>query len=92
MSGGFTADQGVIEETASILRSGADSLESSGRTPPAPDAGELTGVMGSVMSKLVNAAGELSTGTSAAADAVAEGGRTYAEADDAAKQSLPQVE
>jgi hypothetical protein len=41
------------------------------------------------MSKLVGAAGEISTGAAAAADAVDRGGAAYLTTDDATTRSLP---
>ncbi len=87
---GFQADQGVIADTAMMLRSGSDSLEQlGGSVPPPPDAGDVSGIMGSLMSKLVGAAGEISTGAAAAAEAVDRGGAAYLTADGAAERSLP---
>jgi hypothetical protein len=88
--GGFQADQGVVADTAMMLRSGSDSLERlGGSVPPPPDAGDVSGIMGSLMSKLVGAAGEISTGAAAAADAVDRAGEAYVTTDGAAQRSLP---
>jgi hypothetical protein len=88
--GGFQADQGIIADTAMMLRSGSDSLERlGGSVPSPPDAGDVSGVMGSLMSKLVGAAGQISTGAAAAADAVDQAGAAYQTTDGAAKNSLP---
>jgi len=77
VGGGFQADQGVVTDTAMILRSGSDSLERlGGSVPPPPDAGDVSGIMGLLMSKLVAAAGEISTGAAAAADVVDRAGET----------------
>jgi hypothetical protein len=89
---GFLVDDGVITGVADMLRRGSDGLEKvGGSVPEAPDAGEVSGVMGVLMSKLVDAAGEVSTGAAAAAAAVEEGGRAYVETDQAATRSLPHV-
>lgn len=90
--GGFHADEGVIAGVPNILRSGSNSLEQlGGAVPPPPDAGKLSAVMGSLMAKLVDAAGEVSTGAAAAAAAVEQGAKVYVESDQAAENSLPQV-
>jgi hypothetical protein len=90
VGGGFQADQGVIADTAMMLRSGSDSLERlAGSVPSPPDGGDVSGIMGSLMSKLVGAAGQISTGAAAAAEAVDRGGAAYLTTDDAAKRSLP---
>jgi hypothetical protein len=87
---GFQADQGVIADTATMLRSGSNSLERlGGSVPPPPDAGDVSGIMGSLMSKLVGAAGEISTGAAAAADEVDRGGAAYLTTDGAVQHSLP---
>lgn len=90
--GGFDADEGVITGVASMLRSGSDSLEAlGGSVPGTPDAGEVSAAMGLLMSKLVGAAGEVSTGAAVAAAAVEEGGKAYLEIDQAAEQSLRSI-
>lgn len=87
---GFRADDGVITATAGMLRSGSDSLERlGGSVPSPPNAGPVSGTMGALMSKLVGAAGQISTGAAAAAEAVDQGGKAYVETDQAAKESLP---
>lgn len=89
---GFRADEGVIEGVANMLRNGSDSVEALGAsTPGPPDAGHVSGVMGALMSKLVDAAGEVSPGVAAAAAAVQQGAKIYVAADDAAKAGLPKV-
>jgi hypothetical protein len=87
---GFHADQGVIADTAMMLRSGSDSLERlGGSVPRPPDAGDVSGIMGSLMSKLVGAAGEISTGAAAAADEVDRAADAYVTTDGAVQHSLP---
>ena len=46
-------------------------------------------VMASLMSKLTDAAGEVSTGVAAAADEVEHSAQTYGESDQAARDNLP---
>lgn len=86
---GFQADEGVIAGVSNMLRSGSDSLEKLGTSAPeAPDAGAVSSVMGLLMSKLVDTAGEISTGAAAAAAAVEQGGQTYVEADQEGARTL----
>ena len=89
MSGDFLVDPGVIDGLASGLRSGSAGLERLGGSVPAvPDAGEVSGQMAGLMSKLVDAAGEFSTGMAAAGDAVAEGAQSYANDDHGSAQHI----
>jgi hypothetical protein len=48
-------------------------------------------VMASLMSKLADAAGEVSTGVAAAADEVERSAQTYGESDQVARDNLPHV-
>lgn len=87
---GFTADRDVIEGVARMLRSGSHSIENlGGSVPGVPDAGEVSAVMASLMSKLIDAAAEVSTGVAAAADEVEHSAQTYGESDQAARDTLP---
>lgn len=87
---GFTADPNVIEGLARMLRNGSQSMEDLvGSVPGVPDAGEVSAVMASLMSKLTDAAGEVSTGVAAAADELEHSARTYRECDQAARDNLP---
>lgn len=90
--GGFTADLGVIDGVARMLRSGSQAIEDlAGSVPGVPDAGEVSAVMASLMSKLTDAADEVSTGVAAAADEVERSAQTYGESDQAARDNLPHV-
>jgi hypothetical protein len=86
---GFTADLDVIEGVARMLRSGSQSMEDlGGSVPVAPDAGEVSVAMASMMSKLAGAAGEVSTGVAAAADEIERSAQIYRESDQAARRNL----
>lgn len=86
---GFTADPGVLEDVARMLRSGSRSIEDlGGSVPGVPNAGDVSGVMGSLLSKFADTTGEVSTGVAAAADEVERSAQTYAESDRAAQDNL----
>lgn len=92
MGGGFKADPGVITNLASMLHSGATSLNDlAGSVPGVPDAGAVSGQMSALIAKQVDAAGEIAVGVGAAADAVTKGGTAYTETDHAVQQSMPHV-
>ncbi|MGH3623060.1 MAG: hypothetical protein ACRDQ5_14900 [Sciscionella sp.] len=87
--GGFDADPGVIDGLAGALRSGSSGLEElGGSVPGTPDAGDISADMGSLMSKLVDAAGEFSTGLAAAGDALTQTGEDYFTAEKDNKQHV----
>ncbi|SDP56231.1 hypothetical protein SAMN04487905_105220 [Actinopolyspora xinjiangensis] len=86
---GYEVDPGELDNLAGSLRDGSDSVEELGSAPGVPDAGPLSSEMGKLMSLLTGAAGELSTGVAAAADAVSEGGRVYVENEEFAERNLP---
>jgi hypothetical protein len=89
MAEGFTADLSVIEGVVRMLRSGSQSVKDlGGSVPQAPDAGEVSAVMASMMSKLAEAAGEVSTGVAVAADEVERSAQTYRESDQVARHNL----
>jgi hypothetical protein len=90
VGGKFSADPGVIDNLASMLRSGSDGLNNlAGSVPGVPNAGDVSGQMAVLIAKQVGAAGEIAVGAGAAADAVSQGGTAYTETDHAAAQSLP---
>jgi hypothetical protein len=92
MGAGFTADQGLIDNLARMLRGGADSLNGlAGSVPGVPDAGDVSGEMAALIAKQVDAAGEIAVGVGAAATAVTQGGQAYAATDEGVHQSLPHV-
>jgi hypothetical protein len=89
---GFNADPGLIQGLGKKLRSGSDSLNNlAGGVPGVPDAGDMSGIMGAVIAKQVQAAGELATGVGAAASVLADNARSYDESDQQAKRALPHL-
>ncbi|HEX3649861.1 MAG TPA: hypothetical protein VHV49_15655 [Pseudonocardiaceae bacterium] len=90
MTSGFSADPGVLDGVAGMLRGGADALDDlAGSLPGVPNAGPVSGDMTIAVARQLAAAGEYAIGVAAAGQAVAEGGKAYQETDDAAKRSLP---
>lgn len=89
---GFDADEGVISSVAHMLRSGAESIDAlADSVPRVPDAGEVSGPMGLLVWRLVDAAAEAATGAAVAAASVEQGGRAYAEVDERARRDLTQT-
>lgn len=87
MSRGFLADADAIARVARALHAEADSLNDLAATVPAvPDAGAVSGRMGTLLARQVDAAGEIAIGLGAAGDAVAQGGAVYTNADQVAQQ------
>jgi hypothetical protein len=68
MPDGYQLDPATLETVTSSLRKAGTTLENLDGGPGAPDAGELTDVIGSMMAKLVEDALELAAGIAAAGD------------------------
>lgn len=86
---GYEVDPGALQGISKTLRSGSQSIENvSSSMPESVDAGEFTGVISELVSVFASAAGEVSTGLMAAAEAVDDNGRVYQDTDDTAAQDL----
>lgn len=68
MPDGYRLDPATLESVTSSLRKAGTALEDMDGGPGAPDAGELTGVIGEMMTKLVDDTLELAAGMAAAGD------------------------
>ncbi|RZS37044.1 hypothetical protein EV193_106280 [Herbihabitans rhizosphaerae] len=60
--------------------------------PGMPDAGDLSGDLAQMISKLTGAAGEIVLGTGAAAEAVNVSGKSYFQTDDAVARTVSSVD
>lgn len=79
---GFKVDPGVLEGIAKTLRDAAQDLDKAGETVPrTPDAGDATPAIAAIMAQLVDNAGQLVLGLTAASDAAANAGTSYLETD-----------
>ncbi|PXY32349.1 hypothetical protein [Prauserella muralis] len=86
---GFRADPGVLDGIVSTLRNAAAQLDTLGQSkPPAPDAGDASAAVAAILAKLADSAGQLVVGTEAAGDAVADGGKAYAETEASAGEAV----
>ncbi|MBB3662884.1 MULTISPECIES: hypothetical protein [Prauserella salsuginis group] len=79
---GYGAGTGSLDGIASKLRNGASSLEqAAGQRPPAPNAGEISGVVQGLVGALSTSLAGVVEGCGAAGDAVASGRDAYEKAE-----------
>ncbi|CAM4292425.1 hypothetical protein KIPE111705_46560 [Kibdelosporangium persicum] len=70
MPDGYKLDPATLEQVTGALRKAGTSLEDMDGGPGRPDAGELSDVIGAMMTKLVDDTLELAAGLNAAGDQV----------------------
>jgi hypothetical protein len=89
MPGGTDADLPALAAIARRLSQSADELDELGENLPSlPNAGDVSGVMGSVIAHLTEIAGNMVVGMKAASDQVTKSHQDYASNDRAAAQSF----
>jgi hypothetical protein len=89
VTGGHEVEPGVLEGIASTLRKASSDVDGlAGSVPATPDAGDGTAAIASILSKLVDSAGQFVVGAAAAGDAVAQGKANYTEGDAAARDAV----
>jgi hypothetical protein len=88
MAGGTDVDLAVLDTLAARLRNAGRTLDAAGAgAPGVPDAGDVSGLMGEVIARLAESAGNLVVGLAEAADRLEQTRRGYAEQDAAAAQA-----
>jgi len=89
MAGGTEADLPAMDAMARRLTESADSLDAAGNhAPGVPNAGDVSGIMGSALAYLTASAGNLVLGLKGASEAVTRSRDDYATKDQAAARSL----
>lgn len=89
MPGGTNADLAALDAIARKLGQAGDQLDSAGRSAPkAPDAGEVTALIGGVLAHLSDGAGNLVVGLKEAGDRVRQSREAYQSQDAAAGRHL----
>lgn len=92
MTGGIDVDLGALALIAATLDRGADGLEGlAGSVPAGIDAGPMTGVIASMLSQVVDSAGNVSTASSGAAGLVRLSRDYYQRADADAEASFADI-
>ncbi|AWB92629.1 hypothetical protein [Aeromicrobium chenweiae] len=92
MTGGIDVDLGTLTSIAALLDRGADDLEGlAGSVPAGVDAGPMTGFVASLLSQVVDSAGNVSTASTAAADLVRLSGDYYRRADAEAEADFADI-
>jgi hypothetical protein len=83
---------GTLANIAARVQTVRDDLESLATSvPAAPDAGDMSGVIASLLSDLLAVSGEVSQGSADAADAVRRAGVAYQETDAASAQAFARL-
>lgn len=82
-------DHDVLDRISRTLRNAGAGVEGLANSVPAtPDAGNGKAAIATIMSKLVDNAGQFVIGTAAASDAVSSGNASYLENDAAASETI----
>ena len=83
------ADLSAMDAMASRLVESADALDAvGGKVPGVPDAGEVSGIIGTAIAHLTESAGNLVLGMKGASEAVVQARRDYAGRDQASAESF----
>jgi hypothetical protein len=89
MAGGTDVDLVAMDAMAGRLGESADALDAVGNgSPGVPDAGEVTGIMGSAIALLTESAGNLVLGLRGASELLGQARRDYASQDQSSARSL----
>ena len=89
MAEGTNAELPVLESIARRLSQSADALDAvGGSAPGVPDAGEVSGIMGSAIAHLTASAGNLVLGLKGASEEVSQARQQYAVTDQSAVDSF----
>ena len=89
MADGTDAELPVLDSIAHRLSESADGLDAVGKTAPGvPEAGEVSGIMGSAIAHLTASAGNLVLGLKGASEEVTQARQRYAGTDHAAANSF----
>ncbi|MRJ77092.1 hypothetical protein GEV29_11115 [Aeromicrobium sp. SMF47] len=92
MTGRLDVDLAALASIASMLDRGASGLdELSGSVPAGVDAGPMTGVIASMLSQVVDSAGNVSSASSGAADLVRLSRDYYQRADAEAEATFADI-
>jgi hypothetical protein len=89
MPGETLADLPTLDAIASRLTHSGDTLDATGNSAPGvPNAGQVAGLMGAVISHLTGCAGDMVIGMKGAGEQVTQARQTYAAQDNASANSF----
>lgn len=84
-------DQTALNGFAAKLRNASTDLENTTNPPEVPEAGDATGILGSMLSHLTQSMAGAVTGLGAAGDAVANGQDIFQETEDTNRGDMDRV-
>ncbi|MPY85790.1 MAG: hypothetical protein GEV00_21405 [Actinophytocola sp.] len=84
-------EQTALSGFAAKLRNASTDLENITSPPEVPEAGDATGILGSILSHLTQSMDGAVTGLGAAGDAVANGGDIFQNTEDTNRGSMDRV-
>ena len=89
MAGGTHADLPAMESMARTLDQSAAALDAVGKSSPGvPNAGDVSGIMGTAIAHLTGSAGNLVLGLKGASEVVTQARQQYASADQSSASSF----
>jgi hypothetical protein len=86
---GYEVRPETLDAVAGILRNASDEVASVGEPPDVPNVGIVSGLVAAVAAHLAEQTVTLTATLDGTADAVDAGGRSYVEAEEAARDALP---